>query len=686
MDLNATDDDFSRKIETRNFTLETWQEDAVEVWSADKPCGAGVGTFEIFTGGGKTLIALSCIERANTVADELRVAVVVPTQALAHQWREAFVAFTNLEAKDVGILGAGGRDTLANKRVLIAVLNSAARHLPEMVAELVCPTMLVVDECHRAGAPTFSRVLSVPCKFKLGLSATPDRDEYDTDGEPLVFDEQIVGKALGPVVYQFGLREARATGWLPEFSVHHHSVELLAEERAEYDRISRQVDELGDRLRGLGGDPTRARVVAKQPGDIGAAASAYVALTSKRKDLLYRAKERGRVTAAILVRVLTLRPEARALTFHERIDEAVDLEQILDSSLNATVGIEHSRMSNKARRSILESFRDGTIQVLVSVKSLIEGIDVPSADIGVSVASSSSVRQRIQALGRVLRRSFDSPDKVAEMHVIYVRDSVDEFIYAKEDWSDLTGNASNVYWEWSLSPDETRTRLNGPPRVPYPTEDQEFERFGRIAPAQPKHYRGIQPEREYSVDTTGTVRTATGALVENPQGVSEMVAGVRGRQGGKFFLTNRHSLVIVRETGPAGRLLVTGQVTEPFSIRRPELDNEETSTTSLLPGSPYSGGLDFTNGEYRLAKKRGGVIERRLPGGAIEFALTRGDGPQIANAVSVLTAWQSLALPGCKFGVNERWQAWYVAASEPRYFVTVPGGFAWPSERREVSK
>src|SRR3712207_8759793 len=42
----------------------------------------------------------------------------------------------------------------------------------------------------------FRSVLSTNARFRLGLSATPDRDEYDEDGELLQHDEQIVGRAL----------------------------------------------------------------------------------------------------------------------------------------------------------------------------------------------------------------------------------------------------------------------------------------------------------------------------------------------------------------------------------------------------------------------------------------------------------------------------------------------------------
>lgn len=666
---------------TRDFDLFEWQQKAVEAWVAGDGLGECRGTLEVFTGGGKTLIALACAERAARLSDDLRFVVVVPTEALAHQWRDAITDHTTVEPAQVGLLGAGGRDEPGRKRFLVAVLNSAARLLPEMVRATGGETMMIVDECHRAGAPTFARVLDTPARFRLGLSATPDREELDDDGEVLVYDEQLVGRAIGGVVYRFSLREARLSGWLPEFTVHHHGVELLSAERNEYDRISRQVDDLGDRIRETGADAARARSLLSRPGELGQLAAAYVAATAKRKDLLYRSLERARVTESLLRDLLLRRSEARVLLFHERIGEAVALRDRLEAGLEREVGIEHSRLAASDRRRALDRFRDGSLDILVSVKSLIEGIDVPSADVGLSVASSSSVRQRIQSLGRVLRRTFDATDKTAEMHVIYVADSVDEVIYAKEDWSDLTGSSANSYWRWPADPDAEPEQVDGPPRTPSATEEQEWERLGGVVPASPEPWFGSQPDREYSVDTTGTVRNAAGAVIANPQAVAAMVESVRGRPGGRFSVTPMHHLVIVREGMQGGRLMLAGQLSEPFTSRAEAGSDAPIDPASMVAGQPYGGPMDKTYGEFRISQKRGGVIQRDLAGGVKEFALANNAGSDLeANAERVLVAWRSVARAGMNIALNSRWHAWYVEGGEPKFLAAVPGGFTWPSD------
>lgn len=696
-------------VSTVGYELLPWQLDAVAAWErgGDRPFA---GTLEIFTGGGKTLIALECFRVASERSPELRLAVVVPTEALAHQWLQVVRRHTEVPEEQIGLLGAGGTADLERHQVVVAVLNTAAKRLPEL-ARGAQPLMLVVDECHRAGAPTFSKVLDTTAEYRLGLSATPEREELDEDGEPLRFDEQVVGRKLGPVVYRFSLRDARRIGWLPDYELNHHGLALHPAERDRYDAVSRRVDELADELRDLGADTSRAQSLRGRSDDLGRAAKSYVAATSQRKDLLYRAEERTRVATRLVMDALVA-GSRRILIFHERVDEATELYRAILSALgdapeqlglldeapsdqmglfpDASVGVrlEHSRLPDSVRAAALDDFRSGTAAVLVSVKSLIEGIDVPDADVGISVASSSSVRQRVQALGRVLRRRFDDTagEKRAAMHLLYMADTVDDLIYAKEDWGDLTGEGANRYWRWPLDPALPPEPQDGPPRTPRPTEEQEWERLGERPPTEPQPWQGVIVGQEYSVDTRGTVTNSSGSVMANPQGVGDMVTAVRGRPGGKFRITPMHRLVLVsRRTDDGSEFLVAGALGEPFVA----LDEVEDGTSAddaapedLEPGARYGGPSDKTGGTYKLRQKSGGVIERKGPGRSSEFALADGPGSpeQHHNATTVLDAWRAVSNQGLTFHVNEAGHAWYTEGGERRFLAAVPGGFAWPDD------
>lgn len=682
-------------IALQGVSLAPWQTNAVDAWC--KGDGRPYrGTLEIFTGGGKTLMALACMERAAAVCPDLHVAIVVPSEALARQWRQVLADKTNISPHEVGLMGGGGHDTFQlfgmGPRVLVAVLNSAAKLMPGSIYR-PDDTMLIVDECHRAGATKFSMVLNTPARFRLGLSATPDREELDDNGEPLTYDEQLVGRKLGKVVYRWMLSDARRIGWLPDFEINHHGVALRPGERAEYDMLSRRVDEAADRLRELGFDSGRAQQLRSRGGDTGQVATAYVAATTARKHLLYRAADREVLAQHLVAKVQAERADARIILFHERIDEAMALFEMLNIEVGSAFGhgrvtIEHSRLPDRQRQAALDMFRTGEVDVLVSVKSLIEGIDVPAANVGISVASSSSVRQRIQSLGRVLRRRFDDPaSKTAEMHVIYVRDTVDEVIYGKQDWSDITGDGTNFFWKWTFDEGPSAEALPGPPRSPRPTEPMEWERLGCAAPTQAVPWLGEFVGQEYSVDTMGTVSNAWRAIIANSQGVGAMLQALRGRPGGRFRVTPTHRLVLARrDDGEAGSTFCLGRLDEPFEVLAEGDAGRPEPTRRLEPGEPMGGLPDKEGGSFKVAKKRGGVIERKVANG-MEFALTScSQRPELAtNAVALLDAWRSLFDRGIDFHVSSRDDAWYIQEGVPRFLVYVPGGFSWPSDSEATS-
>lgn len=671
---------YSAPISTRGFDLFPWQVSALAAWRQGADGIANRGTLEIFTGGGKTLIALQAAADISQRDPDLKVAIVVPTQALAEQWANAVARFTDVEPRSIGILGGGKKGSLERHRFLIAVLNTAAKRLPAM-ARAAQPLMLIVDEAHRAGAPTFSAVLNTPADYRLGLSATPDREEVDDDGEPITFDEQLVGRSLGGVAFRFGLKEAREAGWLPRFEIHHHGVRLTDDERRRYDEISRRVDDLADRLRAAGIAPERAMRMRPSRDEDRAMVNAYVGATAQRKDFLYRVTERVRVASTVVTEMMRT-PPRRILLFGERVSEAESVAAALRAALGGEqVALEHSELPQRERQRALEDFRSGRKPVLVSVKALVEGIDVPEADAGVAVASSAAVRQRIQSLGRILRRTFDAVEKRAEMHVLYVSDTVDDLIYSKEDWSDLTGEGNNHYWLWPLDRTLPPEPQPSPPRTPKPTEEQEWDRLTREQPSLPTPWFGLPLGQEYSVDTLGTVTNQSGTVIGNPQGVAEMVTTVRGRAGGRFRVTPHHRVILVRSDG-GEELFAAGCLAEPFAARE-EQRSVDFDVSRLRPGDRYPGPSDDVNGRFRVTQRNRGKIEREIrTAGARgkEFANDAGQGRLDANARALLDAWRGSALGrGLEVRCNSLWDVYYVAGGLPFFLARIPEGLAWPS-------
>jgi superfamily II DNA or RNA helicase len=663
------------KFETKGFELFDWQRTAVEKWARGR--SPFRGTLEIFTGGGKSLIALACAaEAASYVAEtqgDFRLLIVVPAKALAEQWIETIATYTTVPRNKIGFVSTRDASTIFDRLVAaVAVINTAAKLAKSNELQLSAETMLIVDECHRAGAPSFKYALKLGKKFRLGLSATPEREELGEDGEPLIFDEQIVAKKLGRVVYSFGLAEARIAGRLPDYEIQHHGIELLPEERKKYDDQSGEVDDVSRRLRAAGVDPGRARAILNKGGIAAELARVYLAKTAMRKDLLYRAAERERITLLIVERAMK-EDGARILLFNERIDAVQSFEERLRTLYGGSVEAEHSQLPAKQRRKALDRFRSGDARILISAKSLIEGIDVPDATVGISVASTASVRQRVQALGRVLRKGAEG--KRATMHLIYVSDTVDESIYEKEDWSDLTGESRNIYFRWTNDAMEPSLR-DEPPKKPRPTEDQMAEAFRRDNVNFPLSWPGVINGQEYSVDTRGNVKNSFGIPIANAQGVGEMLSAARGTPGGRFRVTPKQRFVLVLcRQDEAFEWKVAGRLPEPFESRDalPALARAERNDT---PGEIYRGAQNRKNGEFRLRSRMGGIIEKRRNGGAT-IAQVGESVPNVqrGNAQQVLANWRRLSLQSLKFFVNDEWDAWFEKDGSPVLLAHVNGGF-----------
>ena len=75
------------------------------------------------------------------------------------------------------------------------------------------------------------------------------------------------------------------------------------------------------------------------------------------------------------------------------------------------------------RKALLDRFRSGELPYLVTSKVLNEGVDVPEAAIGIVVSGSGSVREHVQRLGRILRKTAG---KAAILYELISEDTSEE--------------------------------------------------------------------------------------------------------------------------------------------------------------------------------------------------------------------------------------------------------------------
>lgn len=131
---------------------------------------------------------------------------------------------------------------------------------------------------------------------------------------------------------------------------------------------------------------------------------------------------------------------ARILIFHERTAYADRINEfLLGEGIKSAVY--HTKIDPDERRENLQNFRDGKINILNTCRALDEGLDVPDTSVGIIVAATSSVRQRVQRIGRILRKA---PGKdFSEIYTIYI-DGIEDNIFSEHDLRILENSAQKI--------------------------------------------------------------------------------------------------------------------------------------------------------------------------------------------------------------------------------------------------
>lgn len=407
--------------------LRPWQSAALEAWLSN----GSRGIVAAATGTGKTTLALAAI--AEFWDSTARVAIVVPTIALQRQWVKALADGFGLVRTQIGTMGGDSTDIREGHGFIVSVINSARAGLPALTEGWRSEgrrVLLIVDECHWAAADANSDVFRSPFDATLGLSATPERTD---DG----FDEVLVPQ-LGDVVFRYSLREALDDDLLAPLTCWNLLFDLTAKENADLapiqariERIERSLlEEFPDVANALG----LARIDALLRRSDGVRGAASLRDLYAQRSALLEASGGRRSALEQIAHFAPLRTKP-SLVFHERIEEARNTAQMFERA-GVRTAIELSTDPPARRAEALRDLRSGAAQVLIAVKTLDEGIDLPDAKIAVIAAGSTSTRQRLQRIGRVVRPTGEPALAIS----LIARGTNEEFVIAANDGS-LVGSS-----------------------------------------------------------------------------------------------------------------------------------------------------------------------------------------------------------------------------------------------------
>lgn len=330
------------------------------------------------TGSGKTLIGLEILKQ-----DYKTFLIVANTTHLVNQWKSILTQEGLLEDK--------------NKIILLGTIQKFCKE------EGMNFDILIVDEGHHLFAPIFIKLIENNTFKKIYiLTATLARD----DNRHKLKDKYGL-KFINGIDYETGIKEKL----LSKFEVEDVFVDLTEYEQQQLDKIQSFID-IHFHKSPFNNNFNLVNALANKGNFI---ANELRRCFLKRKYILNCAVNKIQK----VVQVLSQNNFKQCLIYCEYIDQANDIYDVI--KLHFTSTIYHSKIKDRDKN--LEDFRNDKYKVLISVKALDEGFNLPQIDSAIIASSSLQERQTIQRIGRPLRYQ---EGKTAKIYNLVVENSKEE--------------------------------------------------------------------------------------------------------------------------------------------------------------------------------------------------------------------------------------------------------------------
>tara|TARA_R110001583_G_scaffold181745_1_gene339101 strand:- start:15064 stop:17160 length:2097 start_codon:yes stop_codon:yes gene_type:complete len=361
------------------------QKDALDAWKNQNY----KGIFEHATGSGKTFTALIAL-KDHLINGGVAI-VLVPDRLLHKQWAEEIKE----EIPEATILKAGDGHIRWRKNRRLQHFTQPGEGFGQRVVLVTMGTayksdflnalsdgghlMIVADEVHEIGSNKNSQALTIRAGKKLGLSATPVRYS-DPIGTQKIIDY------FGPIVQPpFTLIDAIKSGRLVEYEYLPQAIRFTVEESENWEIATKDISkEFARSKRDDNGSP--------------------IASARLQNMLIQRARIAKKAAAKVPYAIKTIIENyTEGESWLVYCEDQFQLGEVMTALENKGLSPceYHTNMEGDAAASLEWFKKFGGI--MVSIRCLDQGVDIPKISHAIILASSQNPRQFIQRRGRVLR-------------------------------------------------------------------------------------------------------------------------------------------------------------------------------------------------------------------------------------------------------------------------------------------
>ena len=369
------------------------------------------GIFEMATGSGKTYTALNCCLRLFALKPTFITIISCPYNHLLVQW-EKEIRKLNIEFK---ILICDSSNSLWKEKILeyltkflfydqfnFIILTTHTTLSSEIFRSCIerfsrIPFFLIADEVHGLGANISKKGLLSQYIYRLGLSATPKR-WFDEEGTEYLYEY------FDKVVFEFTLKDAitqinpltKKTYLTPYYYKIKFTI-LSDVELQEYLKFTRRILVTSNKSLLVNGEKILRLLIFKRSNIIKNCSNKLEIFKSILEEI--QSKEKN-----LCGTIVYCSPQQMPSVVNILNDKGLIFNKI---TMNEGTNPLEQYGNISQREYILNNFASGDFQVLIAIKCLDEGVDIPMAKNAILLSSSGNPREYIQRIGRVIRRYKD---------------------------------------------------------------------------------------------------------------------------------------------------------------------------------------------------------------------------------------------------------------------------------------
>jgi len=389
---------YTKVFKSRKIVLRGYQNLAVQKWESNNY----QGIFEMATGTGKTITALSCVKKIFLKERYVVVIICSPFIHLSEQWlNESEKVNINCYKIIADSSRYGWRDKVVDnlidvendiiKRLIILTTHNtfSSKDFIKLIKESKkraskIKYFMIVDEVHGIGAPKRKIGLLDEYDYRLGLSATPKR-WFDYEGTEKIF------RYFNDVVFEFSLEKAINLGYLTNYIYKPYFTTLTQNELDAYQDFTKKIS----RMYYSSKDDEEKEEI-------------FSLLCINRQKIIRNANNKLLLFEKILDEINTL---SHCLIYCspqqiKPVQNILNRRNIIQHKFTQKEGTKSEEKFGglSERDFLLKQFSEGIYHALVSMRCLDEGVDVPPARLAIMLDNSGNPKEYIQRRGRILRK------------------------------------------------------------------------------------------------------------------------------------------------------------------------------------------------------------------------------------------------------------------------------------------